>query len=310
MANTLFPFNGVRQLEEEELLEATGSCPLCESTERYHGFWLQRAPDVALLRCRRCGGASVSRMPTRAALDALYANFYLAEQEAHVSFGNVDRFGKHLLAYCDALTQHSQLRILDYGGGDGSISVNLAEKLAGRGVARVEVVVDDYDPNLATPAKAGVTVCRAADLPEGTDARFDIVVASGVIEHVPDPVGITRGLLAQLKDGGRFYARTPHVIPFMQLSGSKAVEHFFPFPAHLHDLGQHAWEYCFEHTLADTQCTLVASRPSIVQTSFDQNWKVALASHVMKAPWYLLGRIYPLVGGWEVVAQKQASASR
>ena len=59
--------------------------------------------------------------------------------------------------------------------------------------------------------------------------------------------------------------------------------------------------------IAGELVTLYAARPAIVQVSFAQSWKVALLSHLAKAPWYLVGNRYPFVGGWEVVAQKDGA---
>ena len=90
----------------------------------------------------------------------------------------------------------------------------------------------------------------------------------------------------------------------MQLRPRDAVARFFPYPAHLHDLGQAFWQYCFRHRLWGETCDLVASRPAIVQASFQEHGKIALASYLAKAPWYVLGPFYPYVGGWEFVVRR------
>lgn len=303
--NPLFAFDGVRHLEEDDLLAPLDACPLCGETDWRPAFAVQQKPDVSLMHCRTCCGASVSRMPAPAVLDVLYTDFYTGAVEEHVTFGNVNRFANHLYRYTRSLVERDALRILDYGGGDGAIAVGLADRMVDAGAARVEVIVADYDAGLATPRCPAVRVGRVDRIDEVARNSADVVLASGVLEHVPDPLGTARHLLERLKPGGFFYARTPHVLPFMYLSRAKAVERFFPFPAHLHDLGQHCWEWIFAQLLADSRCRLTASRPAIVQASFAQYGKIALASYLMKAPWYVLGRRYPFVGGWEVVARKE-----
>lgn len=66
--------------------------------------------------------------------------------------------------------------------------------------------------------------------------------------------------------------------------------------------GRRMGQYC--RPLAGRGYVLTHSRPAIVQVSFRQHAAVALTSHFMKSPWYVLGKCYPLVGGWEVVVEK------
>lgn len=303
--NPLFPFNGTRHLGEADLLEPLAGCPLCGEEKPTVEFRLQQRPEVSLRSCRRCGGASVSRMPTEAALARLYATFYPEGDEVHVTFGNIDRFGEHLHRYFAHLRVRESLRILDFGGGDGSIALSLATQLRRAGVGAVRIMVVERIGSLAVPDDDAIAIGRIDGLDGCAPAAFDIVLASGVVEHVTEPIPLLRSLLSKLSDGGLFYARTPHVLPYMRLMRRGAVARFFPFPAHLHDMGQRFWEFAFAALLEGGGCGLIESRPAIVQVSFRQHWQVALASHVMKAPWRILGRAYPYVGGWEIVAEKR-----
>ncbi len=306
--NPLFPFNGTRHLSETELVQSKEACPLCGAERGKRVAWIQRAPDVALHQCATCHGASVNPMPTDDALAALYEVFYgdpsHGDGDAHVTFGNPDRFGKHLARHFAALLPRDYLEIMDFGGGDGAIAVSVARQLLAQGVDAAAITVVDYENALAPCDDKRISMSRADSLESIGEKDFDIVIASGVVEHVPDPTALVTALLSRLREGGCFYARTPHVLPFIKLTGKRGVKHFFPFPAHLHDLGQRFWEHFFAHQRVDSDCHLIASQPAIVQVSFAQHGPVALLSHLAKAPWYLLGSRYPFVGGWEVVAQK------
>lgn len=306
--NPLFPFNGTRHLGEADLLEPLSTCPLCGEGSPTVEFCLQQNPEVSLRSCRRCRGASVSRMPTEVALSRLYATFYPEGGEVQVTFGNVDRFGRHLHRCFAHLSVRESLRILDFGGGDGSIALSLANQLRRSGVGAVRIVVVERIGNLAVPVDDAIAIGRVDGLDACAPAAFDIVLASGVVEHVTEPIPLVRSLLSKLGSGGLFYARTPHVLPYMRLVRRGAVARFFPFPAHLHDMGQRFWEFAFDALLEGSGCGLIESRPAIVQVSFRQHWRVALASHIMKAPWHLFGRAYPYVGGWEIVAEKHAAS--
>ena len=306
--NPLFPFNGTAHLAESMLLPAEAACPLCGSTDRYVAHLIQDAPAVTLLTCIGCGGSSVSRMPTTEALDSLYAGFYAGdahqENAPHVTFGNLNRFGEHLARAYGPVSPGRPLRILDFGGGDGSIAVNVAEKLRARGAGDIFVQLVDYGEDGAPSADAQITFQRASDLEAVDGLPFDFIIASGVVEHVTDPRGVLEALFTRLAPGGRFYARTPYVAPYMRLVGTRGAAWFFPYPPHHHHMGSRCWENLVHHAGEGQDVSLITARPAIVQVSFAQDWKVALLSHLAKAPWYVLGNRYPFVGGWEVVVQK------
>ena len=179
--NPLFAFDGVRHLADNQLLPMRMECPLCGGRDRQREFVIQQDPEVSLMGCRACHGASVSRMPSPEALAAFYAGFYAGAQGEHVTFGNVDRFGRHLFRYVRPLAARGALRILDYGGGDGAIAVNLADRLVGAGASGVEVLVVDFDAGLARPRHPGVRVERVDDAGFVAPASMDIVLASGVL---------------------------------------------------------------------------------------------------------------------------------
>lgn len=113
-----------------------------------------------------------------------------------------------------------------------------------------------------------------------------------------------RRLLGLLRKDGRFYARTPYVAPLMNLCRTFGIGWDFTYPAHVHDLGQAFWEAYFKSSACSANMTILASRPSIVETSMSEHLARTVAAYALKAPWYLLRHRYKLVGGWEVVARK------
>jgi SAM-dependent methyltransferase len=200
--------------------------------------------------------------------------------------------------------------VLDFGGGDGSISHALAVKLAERSSASVDILVVDYNKSLVFPAHPRVTLSHASsfqEIPKGQ--HFDLVLASAILEHLPEPAEITRSLLARLAPGGYFYARTPYMVPLLRLLSHVHIAIDFTFPAHFHDLGQDFWDHILPTLdMASREWTLVRSRPSLVETSFSDNFSRTLLSHMMKTPWWILRRSYPLLGGWEVFIHRKHAA--
>ena len=97
---------------------------------------------------------------------------------------------------------------LDVGCGAGL----LAEPLARMGA---EVTAVDAAPELIAVAKAhadasGLAIDYRAIGVEGLDARFDLITAMEVIEHVADPSAFVASLAARLAPGGLLILSTPN----------------------------------------------------------------------------------------------------
>ncbi len=294
-----------------DLRPAANDCPLCgEHGERTAVWPAQPDPAVDFLRCPVCRGASASRMPTDAFLAAFYDGYY-APAESCTTFDGARRFASHVLAGLprsflrgarreSAREPQERLRILDFGGGDGGLALAVANGLRGRRLAKdVEIVV--ADSHAPTTTDSPQVVVRRADLDDlAPRDRFDLVLASAVLEHVPDFDGTLRRLLDLLAPDGIFYARTPWMLPWRRLVPGLDLA----FPAHLHDVGGDCW-----NRLARRHAGAVdrlVSRPSLVHVSW-RSPLLAAAIHAWKLPGRLEARARPgrapwwrLVGGWEV----------
>ena len=200
--------------------------------------------------------------------------------------------------------------MLDFGGGDGSISHAVAVEIAKRSSTPVDIVVVDFNKSLVVPTDPRVTLSHVSgiqEIPEGQ--KFALVLASAILEHLPEPAEITRKLLSMLTSGGYFYARTPYMAPLLRLFSRVHIGYDFTFPAHFHDLGQEFWDHILPTLrMASGEWTLVRSRPSVVETSFSEDFGRTVLSHVMKAPWWIFRRSYRLLGGWEVFIHRKLAA--
>ena len=300
-------FHQSRHLDENKLLAAVPECPICGSSNRTAEYVLQTEPLVELLKCRHCHASSASRIPTSEALADYYANYYIANEQSdtveRVTFDNSPRFGAHLADHFGQSLNNKHLDILDFGGGDGSIAYWMATMLLERGTEQINIIVIDYNNQLIESQNARITISRQAEMDDVSE-RFDIVIASAIIEHLPEPAVPLTSLLQSMKEGGLFYARTPYVAPLMKLLKKLGIGWDFTFPAHIHDLGQDFWENYFTKQDLHGRFELLSSNPSIVETTFNEHWMRTLAAHTLKAPWYLFGRSYALVGGWEIFVKK------
>jgi transcription elongation factor Elf1 len=282
-------------------------CPLCGSTNRQSVYLLQEDPDVLLLACDNCHASSASRMPTDSALEEYYNTYYKSsyrsESGLKITFDDASRFGKYLANKFFQYQSKSHISILDFGGGDGSISHSVAVELLSRGMCKVDITVIDYNEDTVIPQDSRISITRENKL-EDISSKYNVVIASAVIEHIPKPRGILDGLLNQLETGGIFYARTPYVVPLMRMSSRVGIKWDFTYPAHIHDLGQHFWEAYFDSIVSIRDFRILQSRPSIVETTFKEHFLKTVAAYSLKAPWYLIGGSYKLVGGWEVFVVK------
>jgi SAM-dependent methyltransferase len=103
------------------------------------------------------------------------------------------------------------MRLLDVGCGPGTITVDLAGRVAPGEVIGVDAVEAPLVEARAAAAAAGVAdvsfrVADAMALPFD-DATFDVVHAHQVLQHVPDPVGMLREMRRVTRPGGLIAVR-------------------------------------------------------------------------------------------------------
>ena len=300
-------FQQSRHLNDTQLLPPDLACPFCGSGRRQSVFKLQDNPQVLLLECAVCRAVSSSRVPTDETLITYYNDYYeslpSSDSCERITHDDSKRFSIHLANRVSKQLGRPHLRILDYGGGDGSISVWMAAQLLEKGFHKVDIVVVDYNKTTVSTQNERISITQKDNL-EDNNCLYDVVIASGVIEHLPQPRDILVRLLNLMDVDGLFYARTPCMLPLIKLLKNFGIKMDFTFPGHIHDLGQAFWESYLRHAISCGDLILLESNPSIVETTFKRHFLRTLASYLFKAPWYLLGRRYTLVGGWEVFIKK------
>jgi SAM-dependent methyltransferase len=245
-------------------------------------------------------------MPTARALDSYYATYYQGSEEK-VTFDLPAALAEHVVRRAFPNVGPEPIDVLDFGGGDGSIARRMGTRLLDRGAKCVRILVVDVNRELAPSDSERIVIRHLDGLAEVGESRYGLVVASAILEHLPDPLAAMRVLLSALRPGGTFYARTPVVVPLLRLARRFGVELDFTFPAHLHDLGQTFWETTMARLAEDSALELVSSAPSLVETTLSKHFLRTIAAHLMKAPSHLLGRLWPFVGGWEVFVRRRSA---
>ena len=196
--------------------------------------------EFSFAQCRECGSLLLENRPTAVHLAKAYRAYYthsadhaeasgkglvqrigrgLAEGYARRRYGRSARiadaafaglFGLFPVRRAEIDAQHRHLpagpsEVLDYGCGNGEFLV----RAASLGHRTVGV---DFDPAaVATARKRGLTVFEpSAEQAAEFSARFDLITAVHVVEHLPDPVGLLRDLRRWLKPGGRLFLEMPN----------------------------------------------------------------------------------------------------
>lgn len=293
-------------LSPTQLVAADARCPICDSPiPRQPVGTIQRDPDVRLLQCSHCHACSASHMPTPEVLDEYY-RAYFPEDGPKTTMPRVAAFVRGLLrdVPSDELPPH--VRILDFGGGDGTLGLALAHTLlAERNDRTVAFTLVDYQQPVADPFDARLDVTHRRTLDE-LDGKFDLVLASAVLEHIPELRSVLMRLLSVLAPGGSFYARTPWMAPLKRLLPSLDLT----YPGHVHDLGAAFWNRVPETFSQPLQ--LVASRPALIETCWRQQLARTAVAWLMKLPARIEVALtteprvplWRLVGGWEVVLRR------
>lgn len=291
------------RLEESDLDNQDSCCSACNNARgTVVEVVVQREPDVMYMTCDHCGASSVSRMPTDSYLHAYYASYYNSHDK-NVTFRGEERFARHILQLIPVNELQGSIRILDFGGGDGSLAYALACQVKkSRQDCDIHICVVDYGTDNIATNEFKIQYCRDISEISGT---FNIVIASAVLEHIKYPHKIIDKLFSVLDKPGFFYARTPFSLPFKKVFPNFELS----YPMHLHDMGNVYWDR-FVDTYNIADCILLNSQPSIVSTEFSNAALVTAVAYALKLPARIERRLsgrrgkqlfWPFVGGWEAI---------
>jgi SAM-dependent methyltransferase len=178
-------------------------CNLCGADEPAP---LTRENGLCVVRCRHCGLVYVTPRPTRDALARFYDAYYATEHEAdwhRVMRGLFERDAARVEA---ARPCTGGGRLVDLGTGFG----HFLDGMRARGwqVAAVEGAAAAAERLRARGIELYFGTSPEVALPQ---RRFDAAVASSVLEHVDDPVGVLRQIHDALRPGGLALVRVPNL---------------------------------------------------------------------------------------------------
>ncbi|MCA1565459.1 MAG: class I SAM-dependent methyltransferase [Acidobacteria bacterium] len=186
-------------MDDVESKSAAGArpCPACESDVPVHRG-LKSGFNV--ISCSRCRTLYTSHLPEAAAAED-YDSYYCDQNLSVPAFINerLDQIIAQLAPY------RQNGRLLDVGFGAGTLLE--AARRAGWEARGIEVSQSACEHVRG----AGFDVfCGTLAEAQYPDAYFDVVTASEVLEHVPDPQPVLNEIARVLRPGGLLWATTPH----------------------------------------------------------------------------------------------------
>lgn len=86
-------------------------------------------------------------------------------------------------------------KILDYGGGFGTLARLIADK-------KPSLLVDIYEPHPSDYAKQRISEYRQIQFINNIQNKYDVLVSTDVLEHVSDPLKTFEKMILSVKDNG------------------------------------------------------------------------------------------------------------
>lgn len=196
-------------------LTGTAQCPVCASRQIH---FIQDYPhraaifdDCSIVGCNNCQLVFVHPMPDHSAIDEYNANYF---ENAHggmqlhpltVAFHSaINRLrAEHAERF---LKRHNKnvLRVAEIGPGGGQFASHWLAMHPGTDYTAIESDETCYD----RLREIGLRVHSSLD-EIASDAEFDLVVISHVLEHTPDPVSFINGCTKHLAKGGVLFVEVP-----------------------------------------------------------------------------------------------------
>jgi len=186
------------------------TCPLCASP-RHRVMSPDCALDLptsvhgAIIRCADCS-MWFKAVPSQNAIEEAYGEHYSGSEEALAYFGSpaARSFFRKVLAKIEPATNVATPKLLDIGCGPGT----LLEEARSLGFDAEGLELCGPLAELARGKGFQVHQANACELQE--DAKYDVITAMDIIEHVPDPVGLLKSMYRGLKSGGELVIYTPN----------------------------------------------------------------------------------------------------
>ena len=216
--------------------DAGFQCVLCQSASAAEVGPNPDFPGSRIFGCRRCGLIATSPLPSDAQLEDLYRRQYRQtrnERPDRSYLRHLDARAEAQLRFVrgDGALDPRNARVLDVGCSAGSL-LKACSRLTGSlvGFEPDDVMRETARGRLPKTARLHETLFRPSRLRGRT---FDLIAASHVLEHVPQPVSFVASLCGLLSDGGVLMIEVPNedllTIGNTLAAGGRGLMHLFFF---------------------------------------------------------------------------------
>jgi SAM-dependent methyltransferase len=207
-----------------EVMDFARDCPACQSSNSYH-----RGIKAAfnMVSCQECGTLYTSVLPAPSSAQD-YDSYYTAANLSVPDF--IHRRLDDIVANFEGYRLRN--RLLEVGFGAGSFL---------QAAARASWVVEGVEVSKTAAehlrAEGINTFCGELSEANYQEGSFDVVIASEILEHVPDPASMIREVARILRPGGLLWATTPNAkglssrLLGLQWSAVSPPEHLHLFSA-------------------------------------------------------------------------------
>lgn len=272
-------------------------------------FLLKDEPEIWMVECATCKALSSPTIPTMQSLDELYDP---AHYEAALSSSSYisKKLAAHIVSHFKKHKSSKPINILDFGGGNGRLCDEIRTQLRSiHPKTQVDCTVVDIFNSLIFDDIKFIDAEKFNNI----DGTYDIVLASAILEHLPEPGKALPLLLNMVRANGIFYARTP----FEEKLVTLGIGYKTSWPIHLHDLGPKFWEHIIKNN--EDKFIALSSTTSINETSPKVNLSKNIIVHILKfvshvecltiKRWFnYSGVIWPYIGGWQVILRKKTTS--
>ena len=224
----------------------------------------------------------------------------IKKRKVLVTFDNQKEFSHHINSYLSF--EKETLRILDYGGGDGSISYGIACEIIDK-FKFIEILVVDFAKETINSTNSNINISKINPVEFiEFEEKFDLILASAVLEHIFFVGELFDKIINNLVKGGFIYIRTPYILPIYKTLLKLNIKIDTLFPEHIHDFSKYFFEN-IPNISKGNNLRIIVSQPSFFENNFSLHFIKSLLSRIVRFP-YNINRKYPFVGGWEVIYKK------
>ena len=214
---------------DKDLNKKLISCPCCNCSNQNNYVVLQNTPEVRMVKCGKCKLAYANKFPKESYLEQLYnPKIYQSNLTSDIKI--TSRLAKKIFKIFNF--NKKNISILDYGGGNGNLSYMLLNLFKKKNIKANILIVDIYN----SCTHQDIRFEHVQDFKKNNE-KFDIILASAVLEHLPNFTSITSALLDRVRTYGFFYCRTPWEFEISKIFKFYKIK----WPRHLYDIGGDYW---------------------------------------------------------------------